>query len=280
MDNLIFPRVVESNTIVLDIKQLDTDLMLFPERDRNFIINTISRYKDAVDPGHGINHIISVVNNVFKYYGYLDKFTRDLIPLKHFVIGAAYHDIGLTMKIEGVDLFAARNIHHLTSELIYLQEMISKLPGKIPDLGDLNRELATISYVAECIKQHRSTVKQTCDGAKFLRCCDALDGAKTVLQRAYDWTCVYHNNVSLEANFKICVDHINHKYLSKNGSANKLPFEWANEEYHEGLTELRSAIEQVEKADSILTYGKYVNTSKNHTEILVNAGILDLDRLI
>ncbi len=199
---------------------------------KNYITNNIFPMYNKNEEGHGINHILYVINRSLKFAESKEDINYDMV----YTI-AAYHDCG-------------HYIDHKNHETISAQMLIN-------DKNLLNYfTIEQIKTMKEAVEDHRASLEHEPRSiyGKIVSSADRNTNIDSILERTYAYRKKHNSNNDIDFIIEDSKKHIIEKF-GKNGYANEKMY-FDDPEYNQFL---KDVAELMENEENFITRYKKVN---------------------
>ena len=195
-----------------------------PELEKYIKTQILPKYNEN-DNGHGIDHIIYVINRSLKFAQEIPNINYDMV----YTI-AAYHDIGHSID--------AKNHEKVSSELLVKDEGLKKF------FTD-----EEILIMADAVYDHRASLEYEPRNiyGKIVSSADRNTLVEVSFRRTYEYSKKHFGNVTLKQIIDESYDHLLNKFSKKGYATEKMYFE--DLEYKTFLEDLEKLLENRSKFD-------------------------------
>ena len=198
----------------------------------------LPRYNDN-DKGHGIDHIMYVINRSLKFAKHIDNPNLNMV----YTI-AAYHDIGHSID--------AKNHEKVSSQILFDDIELRKYFTE-----------KEITIMSEAIADHRASLEyepHTIYG-KIVSSADRNTDLEEIIKRTYEYRIKHYENTSLKQIVDESYRHLLNKFGKKGYATEKMYFE--DIEYKTFLEDLGKLLENRSEFDK-----KYIQINDLEKEII------------
>lgn len=198
----------------------------------------LPRYNEN-DRGHGIDHIMYVIDRSLRFANTVDNINLNMV-----YVVAAYHDIGHSIDPKN---------HEVVSAQILLDDI------------ELKKYFTEdqITIISEAIEDHRASLEYEPRSiyGKIVSSADRNTKLEVPFKRTYEYRKKHYGNVSLKRIIDESYEHLLDKFGKKGYATEKMYFE--DIEYKKFLEELGSLLENRVEFDK-----KYIEINKLEKEII------------